>query len=300
MQEHSYISRNDKKVFYHKWETQSVSKGVIQIIHGMAEHSKRYDDFARFLNNEGFIVYADDHVGHGLTCKNSGKYGFLYSENGWMKMVDDVKFLNEMIHSEYPTLPVYILGHSMGSFIARSLMIKYPSISDKWIISGTGYFSQAELIGGQILTKLSLIFKHQEKQATFIDKISFGANNKRFKSEGEFAWLSRDRMIVDKYIADPYCGGVFTLGFFRDLFSGIRFIQQSQNIDTIPKETSILLISGNDDPVGNFGKSIQKLKNIWEDKNINVDMKLFKDMRHEILNEIGKKTVYQTILEYIK
>lgn len=293
----SYPSQTGQQIFYHIWIPKQPAKAVLQIIHGMAEYSARYREFAEFLCKHGYIVAAEDHPGHGKTAKQSGKYGYFDEKEGWNKVTQDLLRFNQQLHDVYK-LPVFVLGHSMGSFFARTLMIRNPEVAKFWIICGTGNFLVLERYLGFALANFSLFFKNPDAPAGFMHSISFGAYNKEFKDENsELAWLSSNKEIVQAYEKDPFCGGVFSCAFYRDLMYGIDFIHTRRNLKEIPKNTRIAIFSGLEDPVGNYGKGVTKVYNRFLDLGLKVNMKLYPGMRHEILNEIDKEKVYQDICD---
>ncbi len=293
----SFPSQTRQQIAYYIWTPEKPAKAVLQIIHGMAEHSSRYHDFAEFLCNQGYIVAADDHAGHGQTAKQSEKYGYFDEKEGWNKVSQDLIRFNQQLHDVYK-LPVFVLGHSMGSFFARTLMIRKPDMAKAWILSGTGNFTLIERLGGFALANLSLFFKNPDAPAGFMHKLSFGAYNNKFKAENsEYAWLSTDKSIVEAYEKDPYCGGVFSGAFYRDLMYGVNFIHNRSDLKKIPINTRICIFSGKDDPVGNYGKGVAKVHRKFLDLGLKSELKVYPGMRHEILNETQRQVVYDDILE---
>jgi alpha-beta hydrolase superfamily lysophospholipase len=302
MKEHKgqFPSNTGQHIFYRIWEPEEAPKAVVQIIHGMAEHSARYADFAEFLCENGFVVAAEDHAGHGKTAQESGKYGFFDERFGWDKVYSDLIRFNRQLKDTY-NLPVFILGHSMGSFFTRALMIKNPEIANAWIVSGTGNFTLLERLGGSALANLSLLFRKTEEPAKLMHNMSFGAYNKRFKSEqNEYAWLCTDKDVVKKYSEDKYCGGVFSTAFYRDLLYGVNMINKKKELHKIPADTNIFMISGGDDPVGNYGEGVKKVYNRFCSLGLKPKITIYPDMRHEILNEKNKTIVWIDVLKWIE
>lgn len=287
-----------------KWGGNTVGKpkGVIQIAHGMAEHIERYSDFAHFLVEHGFVVYGNDHRGHGKTIRNSEEYGFFAEENGFEKAVDDVKELSLIIKKEYPDVPIILLGHSMGSFIARRYIQLYDDLLFAVILSGTG--GDPGLVGkiGVFLARMEIKKNGKQKPSPFLHKLVFGSYNRSFQPEKtEFDWLSSSEEVVEKYIGDPLCGEVCSAGFFLDLFEGLQLIHKRENVMKTRKDLPIYLFSGDKDPVG--GKNGKGVLDVYEKyKEIgmeDVTCKLYQDGRHEMLNEVNKKEVYQDVLQWI-
>ncbi len=276
--------------------------GVLQIAHGMAEHAKRYQDFANFLTQNGFIVYANDHRGHGKTIKQENDMGFFALRNGWFKVVEDMKKLTHIIKEKHPELPVFIMGHSMGSLLTRTYICN-PDIKPKAVVlSGTAGSPGMIRYLAKFIVLLFKNFKGKRARVKLLDKMTFGEFNKKIKNpKTTFDWLNTDETEVQKYINDPLCGQLFTVQFFDDLLNGLGYIFNKKNITNITKDLPLLIISGKEDPVGDFGKGPQKSFKIYKKAGINnISMKLYTDMRHEIINEINKEIVYNDILNFLK
>ncbi|WP_251862467.1 alpha/beta hydrolase [Clostridium sp. Marseille-Q2269] len=300
----SFQGRENVKINVYKWEPENKKhiKGVIQIAHGMAETASRYERFAAYLNDNGYIVYANDHRGHGKSALSIDRLGYLGEEDGFMSMVEDVHTLNSKIKYENKGLPVFLLGHSMGSFISQRYIQLYGKELQGVILVGTNGNQGSILNLAILISKLEMRFRGREHKSNLLNNLSFGGFNKRFRpNRTEFDWLSRDNKEVDKYIDNKYCGTVFPTSFFHDFFKGLKSIWKEENKSNIPKDVPILIVSGDKDPVGNFGKGILNLYNFY--KNIDVEdvkYKLYKDGRHEILNEINRKEVFKDLLDWIE
>jgi alpha-beta hydrolase superfamily lysophospholipase len=274
---------------------------VVQISHGMAEHSGRYKDFAYFLTQHNTAVYAHDHRGHGKTAGKIENVGYLAKRKGWEKMVQDMKEISTHIKEKYKEQPLYLFGHSMGSFVVRNVLVKPGMKIEGAILSGTG--GNPGLLGhiGVILTKILLLFYPGNSPSPFMNKLSFGAFNNSFKpNRTDFDWLSCDNEQVDKYIDDPYCGTIFSIRFFNDLLRGLLHISKQVTINQVPDDISILMFSGEKDPVGNQGKGVIDVYNKFKKAGIkNVTMKLFKDGRHEMLNEVNRMEVFGYVQDWL-
>ncbi len=292
-----------KKIFIYRWlpGMREPLKCIIQIAHGMAEHAARYRGFAKYLNSIGIGVYANDHRGHGKTAGNIEDVGYFADESGWDIVTDDMFQLTERIRRTHPEVPVFLLGHSMGSFLVRDYISRSESSVDGAILSGTA--GDPGIMGniGIMIAKVSCMLKGSRTPNKLLDKLSFGSFNKKFKPERtKFDWLSRDESVVDKYVGDEYCGGVFSSGFFLDLFQGIKKVNKKENVDRIRKDFPILFFSGEDDPVGNFSKGVMKVVKLFKKMGIeDLDYKFYKKGRHEMLNEINKDEVYADISAWI-
>ncbi len=298
--ENWFRTSDGKIIFYNEFLPDDIEnvKFVLQIVHGMAEHSERYSHFAEFLVNHGGAVYASDHRGHGRNCLKPGEYGIWEDKNSWDLIVDDLKILNDITAKNFPNKPNFILGHSMGSFLVRTFITKYCTGINGAIITGTGFFSKIELILGYTISALQCLITGPATKARLISKLSFGKYDKHFGQK--YAWLTRDKKIVDDYISDPYCGGVLSCSFYRSFFLGIMQAQNFKIARKIPKSLPFLILSGENDPVGDFGNGVMKVVNFYKKAGLrNLEYKLYPDARHEILNEINKDEVYQDILAWI-
>lgn len=291
------------KIFVYRWLPSSKSniKAAVQISHGMAEHAARYERFAKELVKEGYAVYANDHRGHGKTAGSLENVGYFADERGWEKVVEDMHALTMQIVKENPKVPVFLFGHSMGSFLSRNYVMHYGGDIKGLILSGTS--GDPGLLGkiGLFVAKREAAKKGAKTKSPLLDKLSFGAFNKAFKpNRTNFDWLSRDNAEVDKYIADPYCGDVFTAGFFCDLLGGLAVINNSKNIGRIPKELPIYLFSGSMDPVGANTKGVLKAFNAFVKAGIrDVTYKFYQDARHETLNEINREEVSKDVIAWL-
>lgn len=294
---------DENEIFTYKFvcDENVTVKGVVQISHGMAEHGKRYEDFAKLLTDNGYNVYVNDHRGHGKTAKNLKSAGYLADENGFDCLVDDIHTLTEIIKEENKDVPLILFGHSMGSFASQSYAIKYGDEIDGLILSGSNGDFGGKLDLANIIVKFTCKIKGRKYVSEFIDNLFFGSNNKSFKPcRTDYDWLSRDEKEVDKYINDSMCGFKCTCGFFEDFIQGLKFIEDRENIIKIRKDLPILIISGDKDPVGNNGKGLLNLKIRYEKSGIeDVKCILYKDGRHEILNEINKEEVKEDVMKWI-
>lgn len=275
-------------------------KGVIQIAHGMAEHHERYEDFIEFLNNNGFAVYINDHLGHGKSVSDDEQLGYFGKKDGHYNLVEDMKNLTDIIKKECNGLPVILFGHSMGSMLARIYTEKYGNELNAVIYCGTCGSNPAAMPGIAIVSAIAKI-KGDHHRSEFINNLAFGAYNKKFSPQRtDFDWLTRDNDIVDKYINDPYCGFLFTTYGYKDLMNMIVVINRNEWYKAVPADIPIYLIAGNDDPVGNYGKGINEVFNKLKATNhSNVSIKLYDSARHEILNEKNKEKVYADILAWV-
>lgn len=274
---------------------------ILQIVHGMAEHIERYDEFARFLAEKGILVVGEDHLGHGKSVKEGGTYGYFCEHDAANVLVRDVHRLKKIMQEQYPGVIYLILGHSMGSFILRNYLFRYGTGVEGAIIVGTGAQSRGTLFAARTLTAIQKVFCGSKHVSKLLDKAAFGNYNKRFEpSRTKFDWLSREESNVDRYIADPMCGFIFTVNGFATLFKLIYNCSDTEKLNNIPKNLPIMLIAGADDPVGNYGRSIEKVYKSYLECGIsNVQMKLYENDRHELLNETDREQVYGDIYRWI-
>lgn len=260
-------------------------RAVIQIAHGMAEHLERYEKFAGVLCENGFAVYINDHLGHGKSVKNDDELGYFGEKDGWKNFIDDCHQLMQIAKKENPGKPYIFFGHSMGSFVAREFTKCYAEKLSGAVFCGTAGPNPAAGAGIAV-AKLIGKMKGSHYRSKFIDNLAFGTYNKQFEGRTSFDWLTRDNDEVDKYIADKYCGFLFTAYGYRDMFSLLSRVSSKKWAEEYSKNLPVLLISGSKDPVGANGKGVEQVFNMLKDagKN-NVTMHLYEDARHEILNE---------------
>lgn len=296
-----FDAKDNKKIHTYVWNKTDDPKGIVQILHGMAEHGGRYADFAAFLNRNGFIVYANDHRGHGKTAQNPDEIGII-GQNGFELIISDAYVLFKMIKSKYPDLPVFILGHSFGSFLAQSFVIRYGSETEGVILSGSAKQDGPEIALGRVVASIQRIIFGENKKSYLIDKLGFGSYNKRIPdAKSKFAWLSHDNNEVEKYENDPLCGNVFSIGFYYYFFKALKGLYHYDKLAGIPKTLPVFIVSGDEDPVGDYGKRVSALYDFYRKSGFsNVQIKLYPGKRHEILNETGRQEAYDDILSWLE
>lgn len=288
-------------IFYRSWTPDGEIKAVIQVAHGMAEHGERYEEFARFLCENGCALFVNDHAGHGKSVRDNKNLGYFGEKDGWKNIVEDIKTMNGIIHGLYPDIPVILYGHSMGSFVARRYVTLYAPSIKAAVFCGTSGPNPAASVAIRIADTIAKC-KGSHHRSRFINNLAFGSYNKKYSPvRTAFDWLTRDEYIVDRYILDDYCGYLFTAAGYRDMFTLLSSVSSEAWSNAVPKSLPVLLISGEMDPVGDYGKGVRKvadmLKNSGRDK---VTLKLYEDARHEILNETNRADVYSDILAWIK
>ena len=276
-------------------------RAIVQIIHGIAEYIDRYDEFMSFLADNGIIAVGTDHLGHGKSIESDEQTGFFAYDNGWDYVVRDEEVLRLAMHENYPELPIIVFGHSMGSFMTRTLLIRYPDAFNAAIISGTGNQGAALVNGGLFMGNLVTGLKGAHHYSKILNNLAFGSYNKIYENpKTEYDWLSRDEANVQKYIDDPLCGFIPTCSLFRDMMTGVKFITNKKNLTAMNKDMPVYFMSGDMDPVGECGKGVQKAYNNFLEAGMkDVSIKLYPGGRHEMLNEINKDEVYSDILTWL-
>ena len=292
LREFTFLSADGKTPIHCiEWKPEGEVRAVLQIAHGVAEYAMRYNGFARFLTENGIAVLANDHIGHGESMAEGATPVYFGEKDGWKFVVDDMHTLYETGRKLYPGVPYYLMGHSMGSFLARTFLIRYPSRVDGAIIMGTGQQLHIVTAGGRLTAKAESRKYGWEGFSELVDKLAFGAYNKAFAPvRTGYDWLSADTDNVDRYIADPLCGQDTTVGLFREMLNGFRFNQKSSNLQKMDKKCPLLLISGKDDPVGNMSKGVRQTYDVFHAIGIeDLTLQLYDGLRHEILNEAAQK-----------
>ncbi|MCI8327570.1 MAG: alpha/beta hydrolase [Lachnospiraceae bacterium] len=303
-EEFEFLSANKKtKIHAVKWipDTGEV-RAVFQIIHGMIEYIERYEEFAEFLTEQGFVVVGHDHLGHGQSIETEDDWGFIHEQHGSDLMVSDIHALREKVQGQYGQSPYFILGHSMGSYLLRKYLTIHGECLTSALIVGTGTMPDVMMRTGMFLCRVLAKVHGWRYRSDFVRKMSFAGPYKKFDLDGslpENSWLTKEVEIVNHYYSEPRCTFMFTINGYYSLMETILYDNQTENIEKIPKELPLILISGKDDPVGNLGEGVKKVfmqlkkAGIWD-----LTCKLYENDRHEILNETDRETVYGEILSW--
>lgn len=276
-------------------------RAIIQIAHGMSEYIDRYDEFAGFLNQHEILVCGNDHLGHGKSASSDDNLGYFAKKNGWECVVKDAFKLTKIMKKEYPDIPYFLLGHSMGSFVARNYITHYAKNIDGAILSGTS--GKNSLCGvGIMLADIISLFKGEKYRSQLLDSTAFKDYNIRYEnSTSKYDWLSRNKDNVDKYAKDKYCNYIFTAKGFSDVSKLLASVSSKKWYQNVPRDLPIYLISGDMDPVGNYGKGVESVYNSLKEIGVtDLSIKLFKDDHHEILNETDREVVYQDVLNWVE
>ena len=275
---------------------------VVQIVHGMAEYVERYEEFAGFLTARGIVLTGEDHLGHGKSVGEGGKYGYFCEQDPATVLVRDVHRLKKITQELYPDVPYVIMGHSMGSFIVRNYICRYGTGIAAAIIMGTGMQSRAALNLSKAAAGIQRLFCGPGHVSRLIDRFAFGGNNRRVEHpRTPFDWLSRDGERVDRYIADPLCGFVFTVNGFGALFELISRLYDVSNLEKVPKNLPVYMVSGTGDPVGGYGKGVRRAYDSLRERGLEkLDLKLYEGGRHELLNETNRDEVMRDIYQWLE
>lgn len=297
------------ELFLNRWlpDTEEEIKGVIQLHHGLAEHSLRYDRLGSILAENGYVLNAYDMRGHGRSAENadkngSGKFGKLADKKGFERVVKDLKAVTDKLQEDFPNKRTFLLGHSFGSFVAQGYIENYGNDIDGCILCGTAGPRPGLVTAGSIAAHIITFFTGKNRCLKIMDKLSFGSYNAKVENPRTFFdWLSINPMNVDMYIMDNWCGFPLTNSFFCHMTEGLLKIHKKSNIKKIPLSLPVYIIWGSDDPVGDYGESIKKLINIYLKNGMhNVAYKEYKGFRHEILNDDCKEEVEKDIIAWIE
>lgn len=303
-EELTYKSRDRQSTIHAiKWIPEGQPVALLQIIHGMQEYIDRYDEFARYLAEKGILVMGNDHLGHGKSVTGNGTYGFFCKDDPATVLVRDAHRLKKTVQEEYPGVPVFILGHSFGSFVAREYITRYGTGIQGAIIQGTAFMPTGTINSLTSLVNFMQVIMGTKYRSTMINNMAFKGYLKKIPNpRTKFDWLSHNEESIDKYIADPADNFVFTLNGFGTMAELLKRVQDKDKMEDIPKKLPILITSGKEDPVGDYGEAPMKLFDIYK-KQLqleNVELKLYDGMRHELQQEIGREQVFADQYEWIK
>ena len=274
-------------------------KGYFHIVHGMTEYMGRYDKFMRVLAENGYIAFGYDHLGHGYTAKDDSELGFIAEKDGDDLLARDVKVFADAMKKEYGEHPYYLMGHSMGSFVVRMAVEKYIT-PDKLIIMGTGG-PMPILVFGLYLSRIIRTIKGPRHISKLIEALAFGSYNAKYKDENDpNSWLTTDKTVREKYAADKFCTFKFTVSAMHDLISLTYNANKNEWFKDVAKKMPILLISGEDDVVGDYGKGVRLCEKKLKENGADVTVKLYKGYRHEILNDSSFSMTVNDIFRFIE
>lgn len=304
MKKEHYFQSSDEKTSLHAivWEPEGPVKAVLQITHGMVEFIDRYDRFARVLSEQGFCVCGFDLLGHGLSVTSEEELGFFRHPDGNRAVIEDIRHLQCIMKKHYPDVPYFMLGHSMGSFFTREYIEYFGNSLTGVIIMGTGSQPAGVVSAGKAMCRAEAAVHGWHYRSAAIDAMAFGSYNKAFEpARTHMDWLTKDEAIVDAYVTNPLNTFRFTVNGYYTMFTAIGNAQDPAKIAMIPKDLPILLVSGEMDPVGGMGKGVQQAYESYKKAGIaNVQMHLFENDRHEILNETDHEKVDEYILSWLE
>ena len=287
----------------YRWEnTNKPFHAVLQLTHGMTEHMNRYDGFAEYMAEQGFLVVAHDHLGHGLSVEKPDDLGYFDPEHPSDTLIEDMHKLFLMTSGEFPDLPYFILGHSMGSFLARQYICMYGQFLDGAIISGTAWHPDSEINTAMALCRIIARSKGWTYRSPFMTQLTMGNYNKKFEPvRTKVDWLTRDEAVVDAYRKDKRTQFMFTLNGYYNMFVGLKALTGQENLRKIPKDLPVLFIAGQMDPVGNFGAGVKKSALSLSQAGMhNIECRLYPNDRHEVLNELNYQEVYKDVWAFVK
>ena len=286
-------------------ETDGVPRAILQIAHGMTEHIERYDAFAKYMANRGILVLGHDMLGHGMSVENPedpDQYGYFAPKDPNRVLLEDIYQLMQDTKRRYPNVPYVLMGHSFGSFLTRQFVFDYPGMADGVIVMGTGMPPRPAVRFMKILLGILGRVQGDHHHSKLVTNLIFGPYAKAFpEDETGYGWLTKEKSIVDAYVADPRCGFVFTVNGYKAMFEGIGRLQKKHNLKMIQKELPMLFISGDEDPVGSKGrgpkKVVRKLRSLGMK---HITLRLFLGDRHEVLSEPDRELVYYYLYRWMK
>jgi len=280
------------------WRPEGDVLGVIQIFHGLGEHHQRYERFAGVATARGFAVIAHDHRGHGTHAEELGHFA---DKNGWQLLTDDGLLVNDMIGDQYPGLPIILLGHSMGSYIAQYFSMQHDYRLTALVLSASTWPKKIQLIPGRLIARFVTMRHGIRGKSEFLHKLGFGAFNKSFEpSRTELDWLSRDTAEVDAYVSDPLCGGPYSCGLWLDLMGGLKAIASDHALRQIRDDLPILFTGGADDPVGGQKGITDLVMHYARSGHNSLSTKIYPDGRHEMFNETNRDEFTVDVLNWIE
>lgn len=300
-------SDGHSKIHCRKWIPESAPVAVLQIVHGMVEYIERYDEFANFLADKGFLVVGHDHIGHGHSVKNEKELGVMTGDHPSDFMVEDIYLHYLLVKENNKDIPYFIMGHSMGSYMLRKfLSVKADSIEGikGAIIMGTGFEAPATCNAGLAVINAISLMRGKNYRSTFVRDTTYSAPYKKYDCYGKDyanSWLSKNVENVEKYYNDKYCTFLFTVNAYKGLVEATKFDSIQSNIEKMRKDMPLLVVSGADDPVGNCGKGTTMAADAFKAAGItDVTLKLFEGDRHEILNELDRDQVMAYINDWLE
>lgn len=305
MRDEFYFPSKDGNTEIHtmEWKPEGEVKAVVQLCHGMVEYIKRYDEFAEFLCSHGYYVVGNDHLGHGKSVQSKSEYGFFNEKYANACLIGDMHTLRQRTAKKYLDVPYFMLGHSMGSSLLRQYVQMYGNGLAGAIFMGVVADKPYHtLVSGRRLCRFMAAFRGWHYRSRLIDRMAVGAFNKKYKHPQTRAdWVTSDPQRLEEYVSDPLCSFMFTVNAYYGMFTGMLAMEKKESIYMIPKSLPILFTAGADDPVGNFGKGVRKVYEIYQAAGIqDVSLRLYAGDRHELLNETDREQVFSDLLEWME
>lgn len=288
-------------IYAQLWTPQAQPRGVVQIVHGITEHMGRYHHVAQFLAQHGFLVCGEDHLGHGQTASDD-TLGYFGAKNGWWLVVEDIHRLRQKMGEAHPGLPYVMLGHSMGSFLTRTYLIRHPGTLNGAVLSGTGQQPAPALALGQWTAALLCRAAGPQHVSPLIYHLTLGAYNRHFRNDPvSGSWLSRDPELVKADRSDPLGAFQPSVSMFRDMLAGLRYIAKPAHLAKMDRDTPIYFFSGDQDPVGEEGRGVRRAAELFLQAGCrDVTVRLYPGGRHEMLNEINRQQVMEDLLAWLE
>lgn len=284
-----------------EWLPDGEVKAVLQICHGMVEYVDRYDGFAKYLAERGFLVVGHDHLGHGESVQDEDHLGFFHETSGNKYVISDIHRLRLATEKKFQGVPYFMMGHSMGSFLLRQYLTMRAEGLAGAIIMGTGYMPNGLLTVGQLVCKAIASVKGWNYRSEFVNQLGMGGYNKQFEpSDSTKDWITSDEEMRKAYEADPLCSFIFTVNGYYQMFEGMKTLTRKGAIEKIPRDLPVIFVSGAEDPVGSNGVGVTRVFQKYEQSGIkDIQMKLYPGDRHEILNETDRMEVYEDLYQWL-
>jgi len=291
------VAADGHEIHAQLWVPDGQASCIIQILHGLGEHSDRYARFAAKAVERGFAVCIHDHRGHGSHCEHLGHFA---DSSGWQKIVSDSEVVNDFIRQQFAGTPIVLLGHSMGSYIAQTFAMRYGSRLSGLILSASTWPSRLQLVPAKILARFEALRIGRRGNSELLHKLGFGDFNKPFEpARTEHDWLSRDEAEVDKYVSDPLCGGPYSCGLWLDLLGGLFDLASDTAVSRIPLDLPILITGGERDPVGGDKGMTRLAMHYAQTSHQRMKLKIYPEGRHEMLNETNRDEVTTDWLDWV-
>ncbi|WP_312636739.1 alpha/beta hydrolase [Oscillibacter sp.] len=301
-QEFTVLSRDGKTELHAvEWLPEGRPRAVLQIAHGVSEYVLRYEELAAYLTERGFAVVGNDHLGHGASVASGAPRVYFGPAGSWETVVDDLYALRCLAGQKFPGLPYFLLGHSMGSFLVRTYLIRYPGTVDGAILMGTGQMPRVLTAAGRAIAAVECRKIGETRSSPLVQKLAFGTYNKAFApNRTEFDWVSSDETTVNFYKEDPHCGENPSVGLFREMLGGIAFITNRANLEKMNLSTPVLFVSGEEDPVGERGRGARRAYRSFQRAGVrDTELRLYPGARHEILNDVCRREVCRDLADWL-